>query len=111
MNWQKSSRERKEGGGGGRGDLCNKSSFFSVVDLVACEVHGGRFESSELGPPPLRPQESVAPPPLGSKGGDTLACGGGSGGTNSDEESDTMVLYVQYAINPLRVWGDEGGGG
>jgi hypothetical protein len=30
-------------------------------------------------PPSHHLQESVAPPPFGSKGGDTLACGGGGG--------------------------------
>jgi hypothetical protein len=31
--------------------------------------------------PPPHPQGSVAPPPFGSKGGDTFACGGGGGWT------------------------------
>jgi hypothetical protein len=51
-------------------------------------------------PPPLHPQESVAPPPLESKGGDTLARGGGGGGPSSDEGKDTMALSV-YTIVPL----------
>jgi hypothetical protein len=47
------------------------------------------FRSSELGPP--------NPSPFGSKGGDSVACGGG-GGPNSDEGTDTPVLYVKYSI-------------
>jgi hypothetical protein len=47
------------------------------------------FQSSEL------PQGSVAPSPFGSMGGDTLVCGEGGGeGPNSDEETNTLVLYV-----------------
>jgi hypothetical protein len=45
-------------------------------------------------PYPPHPQESVDPPPFG-QGGDTLACGGG-GGFNSDEGTDTLVLFVYY---------------
>ncbi len=33
--------------------------------------------------------------PFGFKGGDTLACGGGGGGPNS-EGRHTLVLYVYY---------------
>jgi hypothetical protein len=41
------------------------------------------------------PQASVAPPFV-SKGGDTLACGEGVGGPNSDDGTDTLVLYANY---------------
>ncbi len=51
-------------------------------------------QSSELGPPNPSPAISVVPLPFGSKGGDTLACGGG--GPNSNEGTDTLVLYVHY---------------
>ncbi len=37
------------------------------------------------------PQGSVALSPFGSKG-DTLVCGRGSGGPNSDDGTDTLVL-------------------
>jgi hypothetical protein len=43
-------------------------------------------------PPPFHPQASVAPP-LVPSGGDTLARGEGAGGANSDEGTDTLVLY------------------
>jgi hypothetical protein len=44
-------------------------------------------------PAPPHPQGSAAPPPYGSKGGDTPACGGGgAGGPNYDEGTDTLVL-------------------
>ena len=53
-------------------------------------------------PPPPCPQASITPPtPFGSKKRDTLACGGGVGGPNSDEGTDTLVLYVYY--NPSRI--------
>jgi hypothetical protein len=42
------------------------------------------------------PQASVAPSPFGSMGGVTLACGGGCWGSNSDEGTDTLLLYVNY---------------
>jgi hypothetical protein len=55
------------------------------------------LQSSELGPPPPQPKASVAPPsPLRSKGVNTLACGEGVGGTNSDEGTYTSVQYVYY---------------
>ncbi len=41
------------------------------------------------------PQASVAPPPFGSKRGDTLACGGGGGGTQfhrRDRHSGTLCI-------------------
>jgi hypothetical protein len=44
-------------------------------------------------PHPLR---SVAPPPFGSKGRDTLACWGGGKGPNIDEEPETLVPNVYY---------------
>jgi hypothetical protein len=58
------------------------------------------FQSSELGPP-------IPPPPyplvlllrpLGSKGGDTLACGLGGGGPDSDEETDILVFYGNLSL-------------
>jgi hypothetical protein len=52
------------------------------------------FQSPELGPPLTR--KGVAPPPLGTKGGDTLAWEAGGGVPNTDEGTDTQVLYVYY---------------
>jgi hypothetical protein len=51
--------------------------------------------SSELGPSP----ESGCCPPFGSKGGDTR-WRGGSGGPNSNKETDTIA--AMYIIIPLR---------
>jgi hypothetical protein len=53
-------------------------------------------------PPPL--EANVSPPHLGPRGqgGATFACGVGVGGPNSDEGTDTLVLYVCY--NPLRYY-------
>jgi hypothetical protein len=56
------------------------------------------FQSSELDPPPLHPQGSVAPPHFGSNGGKHTSCGGGP---NSDDGTDILVLYVYF--NPLTV--------
>jgi hypothetical protein len=72
-------------------------AFFSVV-------------SSESGPPTHHPQGSVAPPPFGSTGGDTLACGGrhtrlrgmGLGDPIPTHGQTLRVLYVYY--NPLHAW-------
>ncbi len=55
-------------------------------------------------PPPTHPQASVAPPPLGSKRGDTLACGGGDGEPNSHEGTDILHLYVLYTTTHLRIY-------
>jgi hypothetical protein len=57
--------------------------------------------SSELTPPPPHPQASV--PPFGSRGGHTrLRERGAGGGGNSDEGTDTLVLY-RYSIIHLRL--------
>jgi hypothetical protein len=54
------------------------------------------FQSSELGPPAPTRKGMLLPPPFGSKGGDTLACGMGVGrGSNSDEGTDTVVLLLK----------------
>jgi hypothetical protein len=58
------------------------------------------FQSSELGPHPLT-HKIVLLPHFGSKGGDTLACEGGGGWTNSDGGTDILVLYVHNTIIPL----------
>ncbi len=50
-------------------------------------------QSFELGPITPNPQASVAPP-FRPNGGDTFACVGGNGGPDSDEATDTLVLYV-----------------
>jgi hypothetical protein len=54
-------------------------------------------------PPLPHPRKRVWLPLFGSKGGDTLACGGeGVGGPNSDERTDTLVFFVYY--NPSTVF-------
>ncbi len=50
-------------------------------------------QSSELGPHPLI-RKRVLPPPLGSRGETHSLAGEGVGGPNSDEGTDTLVLYV-----------------
>jgi hypothetical protein len=47
-------------------------------------------------PTPSPTRECCSSPPFGSKGADTLACGRGVGGPDSDEGTDTLVLYVYY---------------
>jgi hypothetical protein len=48
----------------------------------------------QIGPPqPIHPKESIAPPPFGSKGGDTLACEVGGTGTQF-LQLDTLELRV-----------------
>jgi hypothetical protein len=54
---------------------------------------------------PPQPQVSVASPRplLVPRGEDTLACWrGGAGGANSDERTDTLVLYVYYNPSTIR---------
>jgi hypothetical protein len=48
------------------------------------------------------PQASVAPPPFGSKGGDTLVRGVGVGGHNSDEGTATLILYMYINAGEAR---------
>ncbi len=48
------------------------------------------IQSSELGPP-APSQESVVSP-IWVQGRDGLPCGGGGGGPNSDDGTDTLVL-------------------
>ncbi len=65
-------------------------------------IQSARFsvQSSELGPP-LTHKRVLPPPPLGLRGRDTLPCGEGGGGPNSDEGTDTLVLYVYYNPSTL----------
>jgi hypothetical protein len=61
------------------------------------------FQPSELGPPPPRPQGSIASPLFCSKGGDTLACGeGGGGGPNQFRGKGQTLWYSRYTVIPLR---------
>jgi hypothetical protein len=39
----------------------------------------------------------VSPPPPGTKGGATLACGWRGGGTNSDDRRESLALCTLYA--------------
>ncbi len=48
------------------------------------------FQSSESGPPPLSPARECRPYPFWVQG-DTLACGVGGGGPNSDEGTDNHI--------------------
>ncbi len=52
------------------------------------------FQSSELGPPPPRPQGSAGSTLFGSKRGDTLAWGEGLGGPNSDDWKEIQALCI-----------------
>ncbi len=54
---------------------------------------GLSLQSSEWLPPPPHPRPSVAPPPIGSKGGGKLTLAGkGARGANSNEETDTLGI-------------------
>jgi hypothetical protein len=63
------------------------------------EVYRLFFQSSERVPPPPHPQASVAPTPFGVKGERHTRLRG-RGYPNSDEETDTLVLYVHVYYNP-----------
>ncbi len=55
-------------------------------------------------PHPLTHHKGVLLPlPVGFKGADTLACGRGSGGPNSNEGKDTLLLSIYYKVFPLRI--------
>jgi hypothetical protein len=56
------------------------------------------------GPQPPHPQESVAPPPFESKGGDTPCLAEeGAGGPNSDDGTDTLVYSRYTTVSSLYV--------
>jgi hypothetical protein len=68
-------------------------------------VPGFLFSRRNWVPPPPHPLASVAPPPLGPRGGDTLARGRGAGGTYSEEGTDTVVsLYTILLFGWRYVW-------
>jgi hypothetical protein len=80
--------QRLEKGGGSQHPVANVSH----TEYTECQAFYALFPNCD--PHPLHPQESVAPL-LWVQGGDTLACGGGGGGT------DTLVPLVYY--NPSTV--------
>ncbi len=64
----------------------------------------GPVQSFELCPPTPHPQASVAPPPQGSKGGDTLACGGAHEG--DIEQNNTLscfTIYINLVFNDINM--------
>jgi hypothetical protein len=63
--------------------------FFQPTKYTECQAF--YIQSSELAPTPRHPQESVAPPAFGPKGGGTLSSRGG-GGADSDDGTDTLEL-------------------
>jgi hypothetical protein len=88
---------------GGRGEAKDgKMGRYGQHSNASCEVctvaksrQSARFLSSRpnwVFPPP-HPKKSVATP-FGSKGGDTLACGGEGGGSQCEEGTDTLVFEV-----------------
>ncbi len=82
------------------GLICNIVG--DIAEWLEHRVYRLSVQSSELDPPPPPPpQASVSPPHLGPGGRATLACGVGGGGPNSDEGTDTLVLFL-YTIIPLR---------
>ncbi len=88
-----------------------KSRLVPGIQSNTCENVSGKFPgSANILPKPKSDSVAFSPvvrmgthphtpapagecaPPFGSGGGDTLACGRGGGGPNSDEGTDTMVL-------------------
>ncbi len=53
-------------------------------------------------PHPLNRKRVLLPPPIGSKGGDTLACGGGRGEDLISTQDRHTLWYSMYTILPLR---------
>jgi hypothetical protein len=47
-----------------------------------------------IGSPTPSPSSECGSPPTGPRGGATLACVGRGGGPNSDDWTDTLVLFV-----------------
>jgi hypothetical protein len=77
----------------------NKINCYTV-NFLHCTPQSARIflQSSELGPPtpPPHPQASVSP--FGSGGGTHSLGGEGLEGPNSDEGTDTVLLYVCYVL-------------
>jgi hypothetical protein len=59
------------------------------------------FSRPNWAPPTPSRQGGVAPPTLGPRG-ETHSLAGKGGGPNSDEEPDTLTLFVYYSIILLR---------
>jgi hypothetical protein len=79
----------------------------SALDPESRQIARLSLQTFELAPPSSHPQSSVvAPAPKGSNGGNPLTCEGGGGGSqsNSDEGTDTLVVwYSRCIIIPLYV--------
>ncbi len=84
----------------GLGWLWFFSSLPPVVGLVTAQSRQSArlsLQSSEPHGSPRPLTRKLPPPPFGSKGGDTLAWGKELvGGANSDEGTDTLVLWISY---------------
>ncbi len=55
----------------------------------------------QIGSPNPHRQESVAPPPFGSKGGDTLGCRGGVWGGPNSKKGQTLWYRTLFIILSL----------
>jgi hypothetical protein len=71
---------------------------YSMTGIRALGIQSTRlsFQSSELDTPTPSPPRECALPPFGSKGETHSLAGEGVGGPNSDEGTDTLVLYAYY---------------
>ncbi len=79
---------------------CTFCAILRIVSALSIQSAKLYIQSSELGPVPPYPQESVTPP-LWVQGGRHTRLRGRGGGPNSDDGTDILVLYVNY--NPSTV--------
>jgi hypothetical protein len=70
-----------------------------VFSIYPQSIQSARLSllSSELAPPAPSLASECCPPPFGS-GGDTLVCGRGGAGANSDEGTEATDFLVLYNI-------------
>ena len=73
-----------------------KNRYVYFIKLASQNVKSARFSAylPELGPPP----------PLGPRGETHSLAGEGVGGPNSNEGTDTLVLYVYYKLLYVSLW-------
>ncbi len=84
--------------------LCVQVCIFYIACLTECKECQAFCLFAWIGPP--HPQASVAPcsPLLGPRGETHSLAGEGVGGPNSNEGTDTPVLYVYYKLLYVSLW-------
>jgi hypothetical protein len=78
--------------------MLTMTTFILCVDLFPQSIQSARLslQLSELAPPAPSPASEFCPLHMGPMGEPHSLAGEGVGGPNSNEGTDTLVLYVYY---------------